>query len=130
MVRDPLQHGVDARTFTRDVLDGARVARENGEELHRHNGRRAHERLDDSLVGDRGTRDPVKVAQAAINRVCAVPIEGRIGDDEPQPAVHVDETDATHSGMTAGRAGDCRGRTPRRRDQAKDVGSSRSSCHQ
>ena len=53
----------------REVRDGARIAREQREELHRDDGARtAPPLLDDGLVRDRAPGDPVEIAEALLDR--------------------------------------------------------------
>ena len=105
MIGQTANQRIDAGGLPLDVIACALVARENREELHRQHGGCGRERLDDGFVGDRRSGDPFQVGQAAPDGVLAVPVERRIGNDEPMQQID------THvwlprniSGSTADRA--------------------------
>jgi len=79
VVGHPLRRGTNARPLAKHVGARALVAREDREEFHRQHGRFDGERFDDGFMRDRRARDPVEIAEAAIDCRLAVPIERRVG---------------------------------------------------
>src|SRR6185436_1827782 len=68
MAANARNDSVDARARLPDVIEGALVGSEDREELHRNDGGRRQEVLDDGFVPDRPPRYPIEIADALRNR--------------------------------------------------------------
>src|SRR5204863_8116734 len=64
----------------------------------------AREVLDDGIVRHRALRDPVEVREPCVDRLRAVPLEGGVRRDEPEPRARIERTRQTRAGQPAWRS--------------------------
>jgi hypothetical protein len=80
---DASEDAGDPAAITRDVPDGAFIAREQGEELHREHGGSRQEVLDDRLVRQRPRTDPLEPLQTTVEGRLVVVSRRDAAHDQP-----------------------------------------------
>jgi len=79
------------------VVERSIVAGKNRKQLHRQHCPLTDERFDHGFVRDGRTRHPVEIGDLSVDRLLPIPIERRVGDDQPEIPADVEKPYGPHT---------------------------------